>query len=77
VSIRTDRELVHMLGKVGIAFFGSFDALREVQRRALPVIVAGRNSLVCSPTASGKTEAVIAPLIARHCATPQQKIRIL
>ena len=61
----TDRDAVRDLGTVGRAFFGQFATLREVQRRAIPPIHAGGNVLVTSATASGKTEAVIAPLVAR------------
>ena len=61
----TDRDTVRDLGTVGNAFFGQFPTLREVQRRAIPPIHAGGNVLVTSATASGKTEAVIAPLVAR------------
>lgn len=61
----TDRDIVRNLGTVGRAFFGQFTTLREVQRRALPLIHDGGDVLVTSATASGKTEAVIAPLVAR------------
>lgn len=61
----TDRELVHRLGSVGRAFFGRFDSLRDVQREAIGPIYAGQSVLISSATASGKTEAVFAPLVAR------------
>ena len=61
----SDRELVRALGPVGGAFFGSFSTLRDVQRAAIPRILEGRDVLVASATASGKTEAVLAPLVAR------------
>ncbi len=61
----TDRDLVSQLGSVGRAFFGRFDSLREVQRQAIGPIYAGQSVLVSSATASGKTEAILAPLIAR------------
>lgn len=60
-----DLELVRCLGEVGTAFFGGFDRLREVQRLSIPPIRAGSNVLVASATASGKTEAIVAPLLAR------------
>ena len=60
-----DSDIVRSLGTVGTAFFGSFRELREIQRRAIPPIRSGRNILVASATASGKTEAILAPLIAR------------
>lgn len=53
------------LGSVGRAFFERFAELREVQLRAIPPIAEGVNVLVCSATASGKTEAVLAPMIWR------------
>ena len=61
----SDRDLVRALGPVGAAFFGNFRTLRDVQRAAIPRILAGRDVLVASATASGKTEAVLAPLVAR------------
>ena len=61
----SDSDIVRSLGNAGTAFFGRFPELREVQRRAVPLIRSGRNVLVASATASGKTEAILAPLIAR------------
>ena len=63
--MESDSDIVRSLGTVGTAFFGSFPELREIQRRAVPPIRSGRNVLVASATASGKTEAILAPLIAR------------
>lgn len=68
------------LGKVGQAFFGRFHSLREVQRQSFSPIMAGRNVLVSSATASGKTEAIFAPLVSRIRSLTQgtrQSIRIL
>lgn len=48
------------------AFFGRFGRLTAVQRAAIPVIITGRDILLCSATASGKTEAVCAPLVERN-----------
>jgi len=39
--------------------------LREVQVRAYEPISSGRHTLVCAPTASGKTEAVFIPVVNR------------
>lgn len=61
----TEAQIRTTLGSVGQAFFGRFPTLREVQRLAIPPIAEGGNILVCSATASGKTEAVIAPLVWR------------
>jgi len=61
----TDRQLLKELGAVALAFYGRFAAIKDIQRQALRPILAGQNVLVTSPTASGKTEAVFAPLVAR------------
>ena len=53
-----DRRLLpHTFGP----WFGRFETLREVQRRGIPPILAGRDTLLASATASGKTEAYAAP----------------
>jgi ATP-dependent helicase Lhr and Lhr-like helicase len=51
---------------VGRAFFGDFAKLRAVQAKAIPAIVSGADALVRAPTASGKTEAAIAPIVSRY-----------
>ena len=63
--MNNDQELVRKLGTVGDAFFGRFPELLDVQRRSILAIYSGRDVLVASATASGKTEAVVAPLISR------------
>ena len=76
----SDHEIIRKLGNVGNAFFGRFHELREVQRRSIPPILSGKNVLVSSATASGKTEAIFAPLVSRIRSLPTSKkkaIRIL
>ena len=51
---------------VGRAFFGDFKDLRPAQRQAIPDVLAGHDALIRSATASGKTEAAIAPLVERY-----------
>lgn len=43
-------------------FLARFGNLTPVQIAAIPVVLAGENALVCAPTATGKTEAIVAPL---------------
>lgn len=43
------------------AWFERFSELTEVQRQSIPAIMLGSDVLICSPTASGKTEAYAAP----------------
>ena len=54
---------------VGRAFYGQFQDLREIQRESVGPILAGDDVLVLSPTGSGKTEAVTAPLVEKYLPT--------
>ena len=42
-------------------WFGRFHELTEIQKQSIPLIMEGRHVLLCSATASGKTEAYAAP----------------
>jgi ATP-dependent Lhr-like helicase len=46
-------------------FFSQFGRFTPIQEKAIPVVMSGKDCLLASRTASGKTEAVIAPLIER------------
>ena len=46
-------------------FFSRYGKLLQVQLKAIPVVLEGKDAIIVSSTASGKTEAVIAPLIER------------
>ena len=60
-----DDEVQKMLPHVWGYFFGRFDSLREVQRLSVPIVLRGDNAMIIAPTASGKTEAIFAPLVER------------
>jgi len=60
------RALKASLPRTWPAFFAGHGAFTEVQRRAIPVILAGQDALVVAATASGKTEAAVAPLVERQ-----------
>ena len=47
------------------AFFGRFGRLTATQKAAIEPIVGGESVVLCAPTASGKTEAVLGPMIQR------------
>ncbi len=51
--------------EIGGVFFGQFTELRPVQQAAIEPLCAGRNVILSAGTGSGKTEAVMAPLISR------------
>lgn len=54
-----------LLPRTWFPFFSRFGRLTEVQIRTIPLLIEGRNLVVISPSASGKTEAVAAPVIER------------
>ena len=65
-DLNADRAIARDLRRTWPAFFERFGRLTDIQRQAIPPILEGHNTLVCSRTASGKTEAVCAPLVERH-----------
>ncbi|UCG41823.1 MAG: DEAD/DEAH box helicase [candidate division WOR-3 bacterium] len=54
------------LPRTWFPFFSRFGRLTEVQERTIPPVLLGRNVVVISPSASGKTEAIAAPLVERN-----------
>jgi len=49
------------------AFFERHGSFTAVQEAAMPALLAGHDALVVAPTAGGKTEAALAPLVERYC----------
>jgi ATP-dependent helicase Lhr and Lhr-like helicase len=47
-------------------FFAQHGAFTAAQLAAIPPLLDGHNVILCAPTASGKTEAALAPLVERH-----------
>jgi ATP-dependent Lhr-like helicase len=54
-----------LLPRTYFPFFSRFGRLTQVQEKTIPEIMSGKDVLVVSPAASGKTEAVVAPMIER------------
>ena len=52
--------------RVASAFYGRFTALKPAQEATIQPLLSGLNIVLSSGTGSGKTEAVVAPLISRH-----------
>jgi len=58
-------------------FFSRFGRLHPIQLGAIPLVLQGRNVVVASPTASGKTEAVLAPVLERLLVNPGSHLQVL
>jgi ATP-dependent Lhr-like helicase len=59
-----------LLPKTYHAFFGQFPRLRSAQEQTIPRVLSAENVLLISPTGSGKTEAVVAPVCEQALSTP-------
>jgi len=60
------RQVLNLIPNTKQAFFIRFGGkLTAIQQKAIPLIVAGQNVVIAAATASGKTEAVVAPTIER------------
>jgi len=70
-------EIRKRLRRTWNTFFGRFGKLLPIQVRTVPVVLQGRNAVVCSPTASGKTEAVVAPIAEMLLDNPRSGLSVV
>jgi ATP-dependent Lhr-like helicase len=66
-----------LLRRTYFPFFSRFGNLTEVQKQTIPAIMSGKNVLVVSPAASGKTEAVVAPMIEKSLQSGENRFAII
>jgi ATP-dependent Lhr-like helicase len=59
----TDAQISRMMKHTWSSFFQRFRKLTPIQRLAIPEVLSGENVFAVAPTATGKTEAIVAPLI--------------
>jgi len=57
------KEIRRALPRTYVPFFGHFGSFTPIQEISIPKILRNKNVVVISPSASGKTEAVIAPVL--------------
>jgi ATP-dependent Lhr-like helicase len=75
--LTTERQIRFDLRRTWGPFFSRFGRLTEVQVLAIPKILEGRNVVVISSAASGKTEAVVAPSVERLLPDRRDRFSIL
>ena len=61
-QLRNVNKLRRKLPHTWRPFFGRFGTLTNVQQQTIPAVLQGNNVVVGAPTASGKTEAIVAPV---------------
>ncbi len=70
-NLTAQRTLKIRLPRTWSAFFERHGRFTAAQMAALPIGLNGANVMLCAPTASGKTEAALAPLIERLPESPR------
>lgn len=59
------------------SFFGAFGGINKIQGQSIPLIYSGKNVIIHSPSASGKTEAASAPLTEKILASNDNNLLLL
>ena len=74
-SVKSEAHLRNALVCTWHAFFARFPHLRDIQKAAIMPILSGESVVVNAPTASGKTEAIMAPVLERYLRNCHEKKR--
>ena len=70
------QSLRRSLARTWGAFFRRYGNFTPTQTAAIPLLLGGENTLICAATASGKTEAALAPLIEQYLPPERQTPRL-
>ncbi|MEO0215766.1 MAG: DEAD/DEAH box helicase [candidate division WOR-3 bacterium] len=70
-------EIKNTLSRTWHPFFGRFGSLLPIQELTIPHILNGANVVVISPAATGKTEAVIAPILEKVLVQSSKGLKVL
>ncbi len=65
-EIRNSKSVIELLPHTFDAFLSRFGRLTAIQELALAPLLNGKNCVLAAATASGKTEAALAPMLERH-----------
>ncbi len=76
-NILIDKQIRNNLPYTWSPFFSRFGKLTNIQRFTIPLILNGSNVVISSPKATGKTEAVLAPVLERQIKNPSDTLSII
>lgn len=62
-QVKETKEVKKLLPYTWGVFFGGYGRLYEVERKVIPLVLQGESLIINSPKATGKTEAVVAPVV--------------
>jgi len=65
-EIRNPKSVIEKLSHTFDAFLSRFGRLTAIQELALEPLLSGENCVLAAATASGKTEAALAPILERY-----------
>jgi ATP-dependent helicase Lhr and Lhr-like helicase len=77
MTLTHTRHLKRQLKRTWHTFFVRFGRFHEIQAQTIPIVLSGKNAVLVSSTASGKTEAVIAPLCERILSEKRTGLSVL
>ncbi|KKN16992.1 hypothetical protein LCGC14_0970300 [marine sediment metagenome] len=77
MSYQEVTKIKNKLRRTWNTFFGKFGRLLPIQVKSIPIVLSGENAVISSSTASGKTEAVVAPIIERFLKEKWEGLAIL
>lgn len=77
MDVQRVRIIRNRLKYAWMPFFTTFGRLTPIQVETIPTILDGYNVIVASLTASGKTEAVVAPVAERYIQEKWQELAVL
>ncbi|MCD5383380.1 DEAD/DEAH box helicase [candidate division WOR-3 bacterium] len=72
-----DNQIKKELPLTWTPFFSHFGKLTEIQRKTIPEVLKGENLVISSPKATGKTEAVLAPVVERWLSSQATSLSVI
>ena len=77
INADTTKSIRNILKYSWTPFFSKFGKLTSIQNETIPKILNGSNVIIVSPTATGKTEAVIAPVAEKVIKTRSEGLSVV